>query len=136
MKKLFTAVACAAFTLAFTAAPSIKVKAQQTKLIVKAITGADTVAFANVPSKMRCFQYTVTKTSGALAGKLILEGTVNGTYVGLDSLVLADIATAQTLKYIISASTGTSYLTYRFRCTNTSAAPSAVRAGWLRRTDD
>lgn len=111
-------------------------QAQSTRLVTKSITGVDTVSFANVPSKINSFQYTFTRTSGTAAGVVVFEGTVNGTFVSIDTLVLSNVGTAQTKVFVIPRSTGTSYLTYRFRNTNTSAATGTVRAAYLRRTDE
>jgi hypothetical protein len=133
MKKLLFAALVAALTFGFSAAPTHKADAQSTKLVTKTITAADTITFSAVPSKILSFQYTFTETSGTTAGKVYMEGTVNGTYVLLDSLTLSDVATAQTKVFTISA---TSYLNYRFRNTNTSSATGAVRVAWLRRTDE
>lgn len=110
--------------------------AQSSKLVTKTITTADTVLFSNVPSNITGFQYTYTETSGTTAGKVYLEGTINGTFVILDSLTLADVAGAQTKVVAIAKSTGTTYLSYRWRNTNTSSATGTVRAAYLRRTDE
>ncbi|RXK57564.1 hypothetical protein ESA94_20410 [Lacibacter luteus] len=128
MKKFLSVIAVAFATLT--------VSAQSSKLVTKTITTADTVTFSNVPSKLVAFQYTFTETSGTTAGKVIFEGTVNGTWVGVDSLTLTDVTTAQTKVFPILSSNGTTYLSYRFRNTNTSSATGTIRAAWLRRTDE
>lgn len=133
MKKFLFAIAIAAFTTALICAPSTKVSAQSTKLTTKTITTADTITFSAVPSKIKGFQYQYTETSGTTAGKVYLEGTITGTYVLIDSLTLADVATAQTKVFAISSTT---YLSYRFRNTNTSTATGTVKAAYLRRTDE
>jgi hypothetical protein len=126
MKKFLFAVLITAFTFGVS-------NAQSTKLVSKSITAADTVTFSSIPSKVKAFQYTYTETSGTTAGKVYLEGTVNGTWVILDSLALTDVATAQTLKTNI---TSTNCLSYRYRNTNTSSASGSVKAAYLRRTDE
>lgn len=136
MKKFLFLVTIAAFTFALTAAPTVHADAQSTKLVTKTITTADTVTFSNVPSKINGFQYTFTETSGTTAGKVYFEGTISGAYVLLDSLTLSDVATAQTKVFPVLRSSGTSYLSYRFRNTNTSTATGAVRVAYLRRTDE
>lgn len=134
MKKLLLAAGIAAFAFLISATPTVSVQAQQTKLVVKTITGVDTVTFANVPSKMRSLEYTYTETTGTSAGYVILEATTNGTWFSLDTLTLADVTTAQKFKFTFT--TGTNYLSYRYRNTNSSAATGVVRAAYLRRTDD
>lgn len=138
MKKLLFALAVGAFTTAITVTPSAEVKAQaSTKLVVKTITAADTTTFINpFPSKVRAFQATWTETSGTSAGKIYLEGTVNGTWVILDSLAITDVTTAQTKVTTVAPTAGTSYLSYRYRTTNTSSATAVLRLAWLRRDDD
>lgn len=133
MKKIFAILLMAAFTIAATSFPAAEVKAQSIKLTAKTITGVDTITFTNVPSKVKAFQYTYTETSGTSAGLVILEGTINGTWKALDTLTLSDVTTAQTRVYTV---TSTSYLSYRYRNTNTSAATGAVRAAYIRRTDE
>ena len=133
MKKILFSIAVAAFTFAASVVPVADVKAQTVKLTTKTITAADTVTFSSVGSKVKAFQYTYTETSGTTAGKVYLEGNINGTWVALDSLTLADVATAQTKVTVLTA---TSYLNYRFRNTNTSSATGAIRAAYIRRTDE
>jgi hypothetical protein len=112
---------------------SIFVQAQTTVTVTRTITAADTISWANVASNVKGLQYTYTETSGTTAGKVILEGTINGTWVPIDSITLADNATAQTLyKAVIN----TNYKGYRFRNTNTSSATGGVVASYLRRTDE
>ncbi len=134
MKKFLFAALVAAFTFGSVAIPADSAKAQTVKLTTKAaITTADTITFSNVGSKVKAFQYTFTETSGTTAGKIILEGTINGTWKGVDSVALTDITAAQTL---VTPVTSTIYSSYRFRCTNTSSATGAVKAAYIRRTDE
>ncbi len=132
MKKRICLIAIASLSLGLFVAPNIE--AQTTKSVTKTVTGVDTVTFTNVPSKLRSLQYTYTKTSGTAAGIVVLEASTNGTWFSLDTLTLANVTTAQTMKYTFT--TGTSYLSYRWRNTNTSAAPGIVKAAYLRRSDD
>lgn len=128
MKKLLYGLLIAVISFSF-----VGVHAQSTKTTTKTITAADTTTFTNVPSKLKGFQYTYTETSGTTAGKVYLEGTINTTYVLLDSLTLSDVATAQTKVFAL---TSTTYLNYRFRNTNTSSATGAIRVAYLRRSDE
>ncbi len=128
MKKILFGLLMTAFMIS-----SVNVDAQTAPLKTKTITAADTATFLNVPSKIKSFQYTYTETSGTTAGKIIFEGTVNGVWKGIDSVTLTDVATAQTLFVPI---TSTTYLSYRWRCTNTSSATGAIRYSYLRRTDE
>jgi hypothetical protein len=131
MKKFLIAVVIAALSsLSFV---TQKAQAQASPLQTKTITTADTITYTNVPSKIKSFQYEYTETSGTTAGKVYLEGTITGTYVLLDSLTLADVATAQTKVFLLTA---TSYKNYRFRNTNTSSATGTVKAAYVRRTDE
>lgn len=124
MKKLFSLLAIALVA-------TVSMNAQSTKLIAKTVTGVDTIYFQNVPSNIMSFQTTFTKTGGTVSGKLILEGTIEGTYVGIDSLTLADNANKQTLKTNL---TSTNFLSYRVRYTSASAA--TLRSAYLRRLDE
>lgn len=129
MKNFLLITLAAIFTLT-----AINVQAQYTKQVGHTITKADTITFAAVPGKIKAFAYTLTKTSGTVAGKVYLEGgVIAGQWVILDSLTLADVATIQSKVTPISA---TSYLNYRFRCTNTSNATAVVKAAYFRRTDE
>ena len=130
MKKFLLAAVIAVISFAF-AVPAAQ--AQQTKMTVKTITAADTVSFTSVPSKIKAFQYQYTETSGTTAGKVYFEGTITGALVTIDSLVLSDVATAQTKVFAVTA---TNYINYRLRNTNTSSATGVVRAAWLRRVDE
>lgn len=132
MKKLLF---LAAFIAALTLGLSSTVQAQSSHTVPKSITGADTISWPSMPSKLMGFQYTYTETgSVTTAGKVYLEGTINGTWVLLDSLTLADVTTPQTKVFPVAASTGTTYKGYRFRTTNTTTAD--VVAAYLRRYDD
>lgn len=110
-----------------------KVDAQVSPLQTKTVTAADTITYTNVPSKIKGFQYTYTETSGTSAGKIYMEGTINGTYVLLDSLAITDVATAQTKVFALTVTT---YKNYRFRFTNTSSATGTVTAAYVRRPDE
>lgn len=137
MKKYLLVAVMAAITMSLVSVPVKSVFAQSTNTVTKSITGVDTITWATVASKVRGFQYTATKTSGTVAGKVILEGTINGkTWVGVDSLTLADILPDQTKVTSIAPTAGTTYKGYRYRCTNTSAATIAVVATYLRRSDE
>lgn len=138
MKKVILAALIAVFTIGFVATPVIEVKAQTVQCTSKTITAADTLTtkFSNMGSNLRAVQYTYTETSGTSAGKVYLEGTINGTWVLLDSLTLADVATAQTKVVTFAKTAGGSYVSYRWRNTNTSSATGSVSACWLRRTDE
>lgn len=128
MKKILLTALIAVFALA--------VNAQSTNTTTKTITTADTVTHTSIGSNVRGFQYTYTETSGTTAGKVYFEGTINGTWVLLDSLTLSDVATAQTKVITVAPTAGTVYKSYRWRNTNTSSATGAVVVTYLRRNDD
>jgi hypothetical protein len=130
MKKVFYLLMSFGFLAASVSVPTT-VKAQTIKSVIKSITSTDTTTFANVPSKIKGFQYTFTESSGTTSGKVYMEGTVNGTYVLLDSLTLSDVTTAQTKYFKL---TSTDYLSYRFR--NSAAITGAIRVMYIRRTDE
>lgn len=125
-KKIFCTIVTCFALLAITTA-------QDTKRVTKTISAADTITFTSVGSNLVAAQYTFTESSGTTAGKVYIEGTVNGTWVLLDSISLTDVATAQTL---YKGFTTTGYLSYRFRNTNTSSATGTAVAAILRRPDD
>jgi hypothetical protein len=136
MKKILFAALVAALTFGMATIPTMKAKAQQTNTVAnaKAITGADTVTATSVASNVMQFVYTYTETSGTTAGKVYLQGKfLAAAWVNLDSLTLADVGTAQTLRTIVTA---TSYKDYRWVNTNTSSAVGTVTAGFLRRQDE
>lgn len=135
MKKILFAALIAALTFGMTVV-STKAKAQSTNTTTKTITAADTITYTSIGSNLRGLQYTYTETSGTTAGKVYLQGTINGTYVNLDSLTLTDVATAQTKVFTVAPTAGTLYKNYRWVNTNTSSATGAVVATYLRRNDD
>lgn len=131
VKIFLTAVV--AIAVAMFAKPT-QAEAQSTKLVTKSITTADTVVFTSVPSKIKTFSYTYLESSGTTAGKVYFEGsTISGAWDTIDSLVLSDVATLQKKTFAI---TSTNYLSYRLRNTNTSSATGAIKAAYLRRTDE
>ena len=124
MKKILLIVMALAFTFG-------TAQAQNTKQVNHTITNADTVTFSRVPDNVIAFAYALTKTSGAVAGKVYLEGgIIEGQWNLIDSLTLADVTTIQSKTFPISS---TSNLNYRFRCTNTSSATAEVKGAYLRR---
>ena len=129
MKKIVSLLSVC-FLLAL-AAPAVH--AQDTKRVTKTITAADTITFEKIGSNLVAVQYTYTETSGTSAGKVYIEGTVNGTYKLIDSISLSDVATAQTLH---KEFTTTPWLNIRLRNTNTSSATGTVVAAILRRPDE
>ena len=131
MKKFLFAVLISIVAIT---APTVMVHAQFTQTFSKTITAADTTIFSAVPSKIKSFTYTLTKTSGTIAGKVYLEGgVIAGQWIIIDSLVLANVNTMQQKTSVLTA---TSFLNYRYRCTNDSAGVAAVKAAYLRRTDE
>lgn len=121
---------------ALVAVLALSVNAQSTNTTTKTITAADTITHTSIGSNVRGFQYTYTESSGTTAGKVYLQGTINGTWVNLDSLTLSDVATAQTKVVTVAPTAGTVYKSYRWVNTNTSSATGAVVATYLRRNDD
>lgn len=139
MKKILAAVLIAALTFGATVAPTDVVKAQASTTYSRTITAADTITFSNLGSKLRGWQYTYTETSGTTAGKVYLEGNINGnasSWIALDSMTLADQAAAQVKTITYAPTAGTLYKNYRWRNTNTSSATGAVVVTALRRPDE
>lgn len=133
MKKILCAILIAVF--AFAISP-VNVQAQT---VIKSynkyvLAGtADTTTFQNVGSKLSSLQYTVTKDTGTVAGKVYLEVTTNGKYKIIDSLTLANNTTDQSLFHL---PTKTYYLTYRFRTVPTGNWSCTIKASGIRRTDE
>lgn len=134
MKRYLLIALMAAFAISF----SLPGKAQglSTNTVTKTITAADTITHLAVGSKVRGFQYTFTKSSGTAAGKVYFQGTINGTWVNIDSLTLADNTTAQTKVITVAPTAGTVYKSYRWVNTNTSSATASVTAVYIRRSDE
>ena len=134
MKKIFYGLMIAAISFTVASVPTTTAKAQSTKLVTKSITAVDTITFSQVPSKIKSFNYTILKSSGTLAGYVILEGgTISGEWYSIDTLTLANNTNLQKKVVMI---TSTDYLNYRWRNTNSSSATCAVKAAYLRRTDE
>jgi hypothetical protein len=133
MKKFLIILLAAAFTFTAVSVPSAS-KAQAVKTSVKTITAADTIVYASVGSNLKTMEYNLTKSSGTAAGKVYLDGSNFGlTWTAIDSLTLSNVTTVQTLTHTFTATT---YLSFRFRCTNTSSATAAILAGYVRRPDE
>ena len=139
MKKILYGLLIAALTFGTISLPTIKVKAQSTKKVVSVDTLVDAetqnITFNPMSSKLRAIQVTVKKVTGTVAGKVYLEGTIDGNYVLLDSLTLSDQA-INTKIFPFTRSVGTNYLGYRARFATTGTQTSTASASWLRRTDD
>jgi hypothetical protein len=101
----------------------------------KTISAADTTVLSNVEDDVVSYQYTYVEGSGTSAGKIYIEGTVDGiAWKHIDSsLVLSDVATAQS---VIGTLTATTYRSYRARCSNTSSATATIYFTLLRRPED
>lgn len=132
MKKILYAVLIAALTFGMTAV-NTDAKAQSTNTTTKSITAADTITHTSIGSNVRGFQYTFTEASGTTSGTVYFQGTINGTWVKLDSLVLADVTTAQTKVITVAPTAGTVYKSYRW---TSPAVTGAVVVTYLRRNDD
>lgn len=131
MKKLLFGLMIAAVSFAVASVPTVSASAQSTKTYSKTLTAAaDTITFTNVPSNIVAFQYTFDETSGTSSGDATLYGTINGEWVQIDSLAIADQAAAQTKVFLI---TTTSYLSYRIITTTNTGT---VKASYLRRQDE
>lgn len=135
MKKILYGLLIAAISFTAASVPTGTVHAQSTgHLVSKTITGVDTITFSQVPSKIKSFNYTLLKTSGTVAGYVILQGgTISGEWYAIDTLTLANSSSLQTKRVLL---TSTSYLNYRWINTNSSAAVAAVKSTYLRRTDE
>lgn len=60
------------------------------------LTNADTttISFGNVENDVTSFQAVFTRASGTAAGRVVLQGTIDGTnYLGIDSLAFTNIVT-------------------------------------------
>jgi hypothetical protein len=137
MKKLLSICLLVSMTVFFTAVPHSEVKAQSSgRLYSKTITGVDTANFLNLPDKVKGIQYTWIKSSGTVAGKIILEGTMDNSsvaWVGIDSVTLSNTAD----RMVFSKSfTTLPWLSLRLRNTNSSAATIVVRSTTLRRSGE
>lgn len=111
--------------------------AQSTKKVTQPDTSINTtgstITFTNMPSKLVSVQASVARISGALNGKVYFEHTVDGNWIAVDSLVLAD-ATVQTKIFPV---TGTKGLSYRVRyAPGGTSQTSRLTASYLRRTDE
>ncbi len=139
MKRILYGLLVAALTFGTVSLPTANVKAQSTKKTVSVDTLVDAetqyITFNPMASKLSSIQVTVKKVTGTVAGKVYLEGTIDGNYVYLDSLTLSDQAT-NTKVFPISKAIGTSYLGYRAKFVTTGTQTSTAAAAWLRRTDD
>lgn len=111
------------------------VQAQIRVDVKKTITAADTSTISNVGDKVVALQYTYVETSGTTAGKVYIEGTVDGVgWKHVDStLSLSDVTTAQTVHIAVTATT---FRNYRARNTNTGSATGTIYFTALRRPDD
>jgi hypothetical protein len=99
------------------------------------ITGAvDTTTFSNVKSRIKSFEVTAIKDSGTVGGKIYLEGTITPDgWVKLDSLTLANVATAQSKVTVLTA---TSYKSYRYVYVPSGTSNLSIQYGYLRRQDE
>jgi hypothetical protein len=91
-----------------------------------------TITFQNMASKLVSIQSTVVLISGTGAGKVYMEGTVDGNWITQDSLVLANQA-INTKLFPISR---TSFLSYRLRYVPTGTQTSRMTGTFCRRTDE
>jgi hypothetical protein len=135
MKKVLFAALFAVYVIGINMIPVVT-HAQQTNTVATAhaVTAADTITATAVASNVMQFVYTYTETSGTTAGKVYLQGKfLASAWVNIDSLTLADVGTAQTLRTIV---TQTSYKDYRWVNTNTSTAVGTATCGYLRRPDE
>lgn len=139
MKKILFVLT--AFSAIIFLTPSVNtVSAQSSAKVTKAaVTAADTTSYASIRSKVKSFHFTVTKSAGTLAGKMYLEatdvGASNTEWIKLDSLSITDISTVQQKAYVVPPTTGTSYLSYRFRYAPTGGTATLI-LGYVRRIDE
>lgn len=109
----------------------------QTRVVSAADTNTNAASsyinYNSVASKVKGFQATVGKVSGTVAGKVYLQGTIDGiAWVTLDSLALTDVA-IQTKVFPISS---TSYNSYRAYFSTTGTQKSYLKFSVLRRSDE
>lgn len=108
---------------------------------IRTVSAADTntnavttyVNYNAVASHVKSFQTTVTKVSGAVAGVIYLQATVDGiAWVTIDSLTLSD----QVVNTKIFPITSTSYNSYRSQFITTGSQVSYLKMAVLRRPDE
>jgi len=97
-------------------------------------SNADTtsVSFIGIGGKVKGFQASVIKVSGTVAGKVYLQGNINGDWVSIDSLTATDQALSTKL-FPISSTTCYSYRAYYI---TTGTQKSYIRFAYLRRQDE
>ncbi len=92
-------------------------------------TGA--IVFQAVPA-IKAIQATVTKISGTVAGKVYLQGTIDGNWISLDSLTNSNQATNSKL-FPLSE---TYYYSYRLYYTTSGTQASILKGSYLRRPEE
>jgi hypothetical protein len=127
MKKLIYMVAFLTLAITFTS------NAQRVSATSINAVG-DTITFNPMPSKLLVFQATVTKSSGTISGKVYLEGTIDGTWIKMDSLTLSNVTTNSKM-FPGAEEMGTSYLGYRFNYVPTGTQTSTLIVAYTRKVD-
>lgn len=100
------------------------------------LTNTDTsyINFKGIGSHLKGLQMTALKISGTVAGKIYLQGTIDGlAWNNIDSLVLANSAGYQT-KFV--AVSGTSYFSYRSTSITTGTQSFSHTLASVRRQDE
>jgi len=120
--------------IALSAAFSVKAQIRKSSLPDTNINAATSyVSFNSIASKVNSFQATVKKISGTVAGKVYLQGTIDGlAFINIDSLVLTD----QSINSKVFPVTSTIYNSYRGQFTTTGTQSSYLILTVLRRPDE
>ena len=96
-------------------------------------TDTTTLVFNGIGGKVKSFQASVVKVSGTVAGKVYLQGTVNGNdWVNLDSLTATNVS----LSTKVFPITATTYYSYRAYYITTGTQASYLTFAYLRRQDE
>ena len=92
-----------------------------------------TINFNSIASKVKSFQATVSKISGTVAGKVYLQGTVDGNaWLNIDSLVLTNVITNTK----VFPAYPTIYNSYRAYFITSGTQQSVLTLAALRRPDE
>ena len=130
----FLSLLCVGALQAQTSLLSIKPETK-TILQVDTMINADTtvIYFIGIGGKVKGFQASVIKVSGTVAGKVYLQGNINGDWISLDSLSVTDQPLTSKL-FPITSTTCYSYRAYYI--TSAGTQKSYLRFGYVRRQDE
>lgn len=135
MKKILFLLSMALFTLISVQAQRVPTAVTRSISSFDTLTNVDTSAinYNSIGSHVKGFQATVTKVSGTVAGKVYLQGTIDGyAWVTIDSLTLSNQATNTKIFPI----TATTYNSYRSNAITSGTQVSVLTLAVLRRQDE